>query len=197
MFRPTRSTTVVTAFLWAFITGPAGADVVLDQSNVVPAGSTADLAIVTVQSLAGTFTVGVDGVLAQVDLQIYKNTGTTGDLVFTIRPTNDGVPDPDDALVLLALVISLDDMPTIDDPFQEVPLTSIDVSAAGIIVASGDVLALSLSREGAGSPPWATWRHNGDVYDGGSSFKRADSTQDWTPIPDLYAGFQTWVDTGE
>jgi hypothetical protein len=191
-----RSTTVVTALLWASITGPAGADVVLDQAHVVPAGATADLAIITGQSLAGTFTVGLDGVLAQVDLQVYKNTGTTEDLVFTIRPTVDGVPDPDDSLVLLELVVSLDDIPTIDDPLQEVPLTSIDVSAAGIVVASGDVLALSLSRMGAGRPPWATWRHNSDVYDGGSSFQRASSTQDWSPIPGFYAGFQTWVDVG-
>jgi hypothetical protein len=185
------------SLLWVFTPGPTRADVVLDQSHVVPAGATGDLAIISVQSLAGTFTVGLEGVLAQVDLQVYKNTGTTGDLVFTIRPTNDGVPDPDDSLILVEIVVSLDDIPTIDNPFLEVPLTSIDVSAAGIPVSIGDVLALSLSRTGAGSPPWATWRHGPQVYEGGSSFQRSNSSQEWSPIAGYYAGFQTWVDVGQ
>lgn len=197
MTRTMRGTAWLAMLLWLSATGLAQAEVVLDQSHVVPAGATGDLAIITVQSLAQAFTVGVEGVLTEIDLQIYKNTGTTGDITLTIRTTTDGVPDPDDSLVLFEDVISLDDIPTIDNVFLEVPFTPVDVSSAGIAVAPGDMLAVSLSREGAGSPPWATWRQNGIVYDGGFSFQRANSSQSWSLIPGFYAGFQTYVDDGQ
>jgi hypothetical protein len=165
--------------------------IVLDQSNVVP-NFQFDAAVVSAQSVAQTFTVGVDGTLAQVDFQIYKNTGTTGDVVFDIRPTIKGVPDPDDGNILYETVISLDKMPTIDDPFMDVPLTSIDVSAGKLPVAAGDMLALSLSREGQGSPPWVLWRQGQPIYQGGSTYIRNDSTMDWRPLEND-GGFQTWV----
>jgi|SRR6516165_7137601 hypothetical protein len=168
---------------------PAG--LVLDQSNIVP-NFQFDAAVISAQSVAQTFTVGVDGTLAQVDLQIYKNSGTTGDVVLDIRPTINGSPDPYNGNILYETVIPLDSMPTIDDPRQDVPLTSIDVSAGKLAVAQGDMLALSLSREGQGSPPWVAWRQGEPIYKGGSGYFRSDSTSDWRLLGHD-GGFQTWV----
>jgi hypothetical protein len=183
---------------WVCATRQARADLILDQSHVVPTFQ-GDFAVITVQSVAQTFTVGVAGELAQVDLQIYKNTGTIGDLVFSIRTTIGGVPNPDDSQSLFQTIIPLSAIPTIDNPFLPVPLTSIDVSSAGIAVTPGDVLALSLSRMGVGSPPWVLWRQSLDgTYPGGSTFTRASPLAPWTPAfgGNADGGFQTFVSVG-
>jgi len=63
---------------------PTSATPVLDQSNAYDPGFTGS-AVVTAHSLAQTFTVGLSGLLRRVDLQLYKSTGTVGDLTFDIR----------------------------------------------------------------------------------------------------------------
>jgi hypothetical protein len=186
---------LVSTVLLLAANSPARADIVLDQSNVYPT-FIADLAVITGQELAQTWTVGLEGTLAQIDVQISKETGTTGDVTLTIRATADGVPDSDDSQVLFATVISLDDIPTIDDHFQNVPLTSIDVSDAGLAVQPGDVLTVALSRMGPGSPPWVTWRCGPPTYQGGQLFIRSGPDFDWKILDGYEAGFQTYVDVG-
>jgi hypothetical protein len=170
----------------------------LDQSHVVP-GSGADYAVVTTQSLAQTFTVGLSGLLAEIDLQISKNTGATGDLAFTIRTTSGGLPNTDDGQSLFTTVIPLSSIPTVDSPFDTVSVTAIDVSSATIMVTPGEVLALGLSRTGAGVPPWATWRSSTDNYSGGALYQRSGPTSSWDPVlittVGQDAGFQTYIST--
>jgi hypothetical protein len=192
MFRLWCGAVPLVALLWIFLTNPARAELILDQSNV-GSSPTFDAAIVPPQSWAQTFTVGVEGTLARIDLQIYKHTGATEDLLFMVRSTTGGVPNPDDAQSLFGMVIPLSAIPTFDSPFMMVPLTSLDVSAAQIAVAPGDVLAISLSRAGLGGPPWALWRQTLPVYDRGDPFYRLGTSGPWSRQPGYDSGFQTYV----
>lgn len=192
MFGVNRFTVLAVALFCVGWVGQVRAQTVLDQSNVVPTFS-ADLAVVTSFSYAQTFTVGVEGVLAQVGVQVYKTSGAVGDLVFDVRTAPNGVPNPADQQSLFRTVIPLAVIPTIDDPFTLVPLTSVDVSLAQIAVTPGDVLAVSLSRTGPAAPPWVLWRFGPPVYQGGGSFTRSGAPEQWRPLPQYDAGFQTLV----
>ena len=77
----------------------------------------------------------------------------------------------------------------------DLPFTSIDVSGFHLPVTAGQPLAITLSRIGAGAPPWALWRTRpNNPYAGGDSFKRAGSTLSWQLFSEPYDfGFQTWV----
>jgi len=179
---------------------PSAAGPVLDQSHFVPAPASL-YAIVSTQSLAQTFTAGLAGQLAEVDMQLAKSAGATGDLTFTIRTTTNGLPNPDDGQSLYTQTIALSSLPTNDDPFTQVPLTAFDVSSAHINVTPGEVLALALSRTGPGTPPWATWQSSSDLgsnaYSRGAQYQRSSSSSDWTLLTvgtvGQDAGFQTFV----
>lgn len=170
----------------------------LDQSNLIPsATSVVDAAIVTGQQLAQTFTVGLTGVLARVDLPLYKNAAATGDITLAIRTAPGGIPNSDNAQSLFETVIPLSSLPTHEFGPDTLPLTPINVSAGNIAVIPGQVLSISLSRTGAGSPPWAIWRYSvDDTYSGGDGFLRSGDSDAWTSIPVAGdAGFQTYVTT--
>jgi hypothetical protein len=173
------------------LAGQSCAAPLLDQTHVVGAPGN-DIAILSAQSLAQTFTAGLSGTLAEVDLQISKNTGTTGDLTFTIRTTSGGIPNSNDSQSLFQTIITLDSIPTVDSVFVPVPLTAIDVSSAHITVTSGQVLALALARNGAGNPPWAAWRSVPGNYSGGFQFTRSGSSSPWSQTVQE-GGFQTFV----
>jgi hypothetical protein len=179
------------------LAGTANAGSLLDQSFVRSTFS-ADYTIYSLASISQTFTVGLAGLLSQVDLQIYKNTGATGDLTFEILATSGGVPVPDSTPPLFQTVIPLSSLPTIDDPNLNVHLTSVEVSSAGIIVTPGEVLGLALrSPHSSGSPPWTAWRSGPDQYPRGAEYIEQNNATSWSPL--LFAGqgqdggFQTWV----
>jgi hypothetical protein len=179
------------------LAGEANAGAVLDQSFVRSTFS-ADYTIYSQASISQTFTVGLGGLLSQVDLQIYKTTGATGDLTFEILATSGGVPVPDSTSPLFQTVITLSSLPTIDDPNLNVPLTSVDVSSAGISVTPGEVLGLALrSPKGSGSPPWTPWRSGPDQYSPGAEYIEQNGATTWSPLLFIGqgqdGGFQTWV----
>jgi len=181
------------------LAGQVRAGSVLDQS-FVRSTFAADYTIYSQASISQTFTVGLSGLLSQVDLQIYKNTGATGDLTFEILATSGGVPVPDSNPPLFQTVISLSSLPTIDDPNLNVPLTSVDVSSGGINVTPGEVLALALrSPNGSGVPPWTVWRSGPDQYPRGAEYIEQNQATVWSPLTfagqGQDGGFQTWVGT--
>lgn len=172
----------------------AKAALVLDQSHVVST-PTFDIAVVSSQSVAQTFTVGLQGILAQIDLQIAQSPNTVGDLLFSIRTVTGGVPNPDDGASLFQTTIPVSGLPI--DNGLAYPLTSIDVSSAGIAVTPGEMLAISLSRTGDASPPWVLWQEDKAVYSGGGPFTRSGTSGPWnSPSPTSPVGqngFQTFV----
>ena len=100
---------------------------------------------------AQTFTVGVDGILASIDLQLVNSTGTDETLRFDLMSTIDGAPGAS----LFSTSIPSSSIPIVDF-LEPIPFTSVDVSSLGLQVDSGDVLAFGVSG-GALSPPWSIW----------------------------------------
>ncbi len=102
------------------------------------------LGIVTT-GLAQTFTVGVTGTLASVEFNILKMSGTTGDLSVDIRSLVGGVPDSLMANALATSTISNSLINTYGGSIYSWTTISVDVSAANIAVASGDMFAFVLN----------------------------------------------------
>ena len=184
----------VLAGLSVFVTGldrgHAGV-LTLDQSyDAVANGSNGGINVSSTQTLAQTFTVGIGGLLAQVDLQARLGlSGASDDLVLTILGTSGGIPDLGN--VLGSVSISPGSVPPFS-PFNSV-FVNVDVSGLGISVTNGDVLALELSYPtGTGN---YVWLEGNDTYTGGDQYFRSAPGTSWSnQFSD--AGFQTWVEVG-
>ena len=177
------------------LAGPASGQQVLDQSNIATTFSF-DAAIVGSQQLAQTFPVTIGGLLSRVDLQVYRSPGTVNDITLRVIPAPGGVPDPDEGDALLTHVIPISSVPEFaSPPAGTLTPISIDLTAHGLNVSPGQGLAISLVRPGAGSPPWALWRTNANVYTNGVGFVRNNSTAPWAPLQSgtTDMGFQTFI----
>jgi len=171
----------------------ASAGGTLDQSNVVNTFDF-DAAVVSEVSRGQTFTVGLAGVLSQVNLEIYKSTNTIVDPTFEVVGTTSGAPD--DSKVLFQTVIPLSAIPTFDTPPSgAIPMTSVDVSSADIVVTPGEVLGITLARNAQGSPPWLLWRQGIGGYTGGNSYDSIPPGSPWVVDSPYQGGFQTFVST--
>jgi hypothetical protein len=141
---------------------------------------------------AQSFTVSKDGLLSQVDVQVGKFAGATGDVTFELRPLVGGAPTIDDRSRLFAGAISINNIPVINSLADPAPFVSVDVSGAGLHVKPGETYAISLRR--SGGTPAAAWRSKTNTYAGGTGFFRSLLTSPWsTRTDDL--GFQTWIDS--
>jgi hypothetical protein len=152
---------LVAALLGAAIAaGPAGAAVVLDQSQ------TNDDFVVFLNAndaFAQTFTVGVSGTLDHIDVRLRKpfpgNVPDTGvvnyNVVLSVHNVTGGIGGTPDAPVLGSDFVTPS---MIGDP----PLgdyVSFDVSGAGISVTAGDILAFVLTGDTSGGGN-ATYEYN-------------------------------------
>lgn len=160
---------------------------VLDQSTGLENIGNSGPAIISSQSIAQTLTVGISGLLSQVDLQVYQDDGTVGDVTVSILDASAGVPGAS----LGSIVLSLTDIPFLSG---QVPWTSVDVSSLGLSFSVGDMIAIELSSSGGtGSPPWVIWSENYSSYAGGSAFSNFGGT--YFPITDPDdVSFQTFVE---
>jgi hypothetical protein len=141
------------AMIWLAGASEVRAGGTLDQSNVVST-FTFDAAPASSVSRAQTFTVGLSGLLSQVNLEIYKSTGTLVNPTVEILGTTNSTPD--DAKLLFSTVVPLSIVPTFDSPRPGAfAMTSVDVSSAGIMVTPGEVLAIGLVSDSSGAPPMA------------------------------------------
>lgn len=163
----------------------------VDASNDV-GGSSAALSLRPSNFWAQTFTVSTDGLLSQIDVQVGKFPGATGDVRFEIRPLVDGIPTDDyNRSLLFKSSISIDDIPVINSLSDPPAFVSVDVSDAGIHAKPGDQFAITMLRSG-GSPVVA-WRSTPNTYSGGHGFFRSLLNAPWSnTVEDL--GFQTWID---
>jgi hypothetical protein len=178
----------------------AGAVPVLDQS-FEPQNPLLLLGTASEGNSAQTFTVGITGVLSQVDVLIEQN-GPFPELRLDVRPTVDGLPIEDDNAALASVTVPLAAI-----PFPRAFL-SFDVSSFGIHVSQGELLAIVLTGNarwygvapGIGTPaveglaPVAD-----DPYPGGAAYFRGPPGAPTFSLPgggrlvaDL--GFRTFVD---
>jgi hypothetical protein len=122
---------------------------------------------------AMTFTVGRSGLLTQIDFLVIADASTdVDDVEWELRPTIAAFPDGDDLNVILGGLLSTSDWPPGSGDYG---LVEIDLSAAGLLVASGEMYALVLRPVGVSSGgSWGGSSNPGD-YTEGDGFYR-DST---------------------
>ncbi|MEM6552740.1 MAG: PEP-CTERM sorting domain-containing protein [Planctomycetota bacterium] len=125
------------------------ATVVLDQAfDARATGVDGSTSIQAGQIVYQTFTVGVTGTLDSIDLQVLQSSQgvPAGDLVVDILGTTGGTPDLSNVLGSGSVVGTTLPPPSFDDG----QFTNIDLSAAGIDVTVGEVLAFRVRPELAG-----------------------------------------------
>jgi hypothetical protein len=159
------------------VTGQALGQIAIDQEHV-PSNGLGGLEITANQAVAQTFTVGLEGVLARIDITQIRHhncSSPEGDLELHLRqPVGAGGWN----------VLLTDSVPPGDVPASPFGVVTFDVEAAGIQVTPGDVLNILLSSPGT-APGGCTYAWNGDLpgtYPGGDASH---------PPRDM--AFRTWV----
>jgi MYXO-CTERM domain-containing protein len=199
-----KSSIALVAAMLVCASAQAGPVLVLDQENVVPGVPPAP-SVISVQlgsgpEFAQTFTVGVGGVLAQIDLQLARFGSIP--LVLDIRGTSAaGVPN---GTVLTSVSIDPNTVvPWLPTPDWTLPFTSIVLGAAEISVLAGEVLAISLSQQ-VTLDDFYLWHVTGDLYSGGSTYGRNGPAAPFVPLSEIFnqpafhdTGFRTYVRTND
>lgn len=183
----------------------------LDQSNIVPTRGTFGYTfheIGTGSDWAQTFTVAKAGQLSSVEVQAYRLRNSRAALLIDVRgTTRSGAPVEANTDVLASASIAPAGLPFRDGAtFPDSPVfIPIDLSAFGIRVEPGDVLAIVLrttepSDYGTGRGySWQGANYGADAYGGGDSYGRVFNPT-FTPFSgraSTDAGFRTFVTVRE
>jgi hypothetical protein len=153
--------------LLAFAPAWAGEEI-LDQVHE-PNGAIASNVKITADK-AQTFTAGISGLLSRVDVFVRLGGGRS-DLVVDVRPTKGGVPAESDTDVLASFRV-----PAAAVREAAGNVVSLDTRPFGIVVRSGEVLAIALGTDGG----FYSFLGGGEYSGGARYFRR----------PDI--GFVTW-----
>ena len=140
------------------------APVQLDQQYFSGVGSTQG------PYVAQTFTVGINGTLAKVEIELDQSSGAT----FDIRPTSGGAPAASDSSALANVAL-----PNVPQFFPEV--YDVDLSSFDIPVVQGEVLAFTLSGHFQVSMNTGPAYGGGpDLYTRGAAYIRGFPA--WSPL---------------
>lgn len=158
---------------------PAAAAIVVDQSNMPVPGGYAGGQVwsngTTGQQSAQTFTVGVSGYLAQVDVMAAGNQPYSVDL--RILPTVAGQPIAADASALASATFT---SPTWSTPSGfSYSIISVDLSSFNLFLNAGDVIAIALSASPNSPMVFGGWAAGGMSYAGGRSWGRTGPNLNW------------------
>ena len=144
---------------------------------------------------AQTVTVGVDGYLSKIELQIYQSDSiASGDQAVDIFGlTSLGAPDIN--ALLGSVLIENSSIPTraeMDNMFQ---FTAADFASQNLFFNAGDQFAIVPRRTNLsnwGAPPWMIWGGGGNnsSYDNGSVY--LDGLSGWSRLNGAH-GFRTFV----
>jgi hypothetical protein len=167
---------------------PARAEI-LDQSFEAFSSPPNGHIVSNIQWVAQSFTVGIEGTLTRVEVEIARNTvAPSADLLLEIRRVLPGGGGFEPGAFATAAI-----------PAASVPTSfsfhPVDLSAAGVAVKPGDVLAIALQTSapaGGGLNPYA-WELDSGYPGGGSFIARPTFGQDYTPNPPVDYGFRTFV----
>jgi hypothetical protein len=189
---------VVTLFSLARIVSAAPT---VDQSNIYASGApVAWNTVYTGHQFAQTFTVGMSGRLTRFDVPIVHGF-TAQPITIDLRGTTAGQPVEPDSPVLASFTLPASSVP--QDHGVAATLTTLDLSAANVMVSQGDVLAITMRSNASGNLPnedmylWQESFTHDDPYPRGSQFSRASSGT-WTPLlTNDDSLFQTFVDVPE
>ena len=181
--------TVVALLLVTPVAGFAVPIVDVDNDNTGSDGATF---VTADQHLSQVFEVGLDGILTMIDVQVFRRGLGAGDLVFDLLPVIGGVPDANLASSLATVTINASDVSLTQDDFL-----GVDLSAFGITVSTGDLLAVALRGTATlslgDSFLWS--RERPRDYEQG--YFRNNTTESWRVVFDSDFGIRTVVDTPE
>lgn len=144
------------------------------------------------RSVAQTFTVGLGGLLSQVDLMLASGNTSTGTFTVSILSTTGGVP-VGSGNVLFSQPFPVTALP--DFNFGIPTFMPFNVSPA-IVVSPGTVLAVTVTYAGGGPGNNVLWlsRFNNNAYPNGAGYAGdGDLSTSWSLIPDDL-GFRTFVE---
>lgn len=192
LWRGSRSPSAGWWLMVFWVAAPSLAEPVVDQQYDISqsyGGSIVAASSGIRYELAQSFTVGLQGQLSAVGLELGRDAGTLGDIDVEIRDFNGSEPG---STVLAQQTIPIDSLP-ITGPGGSVPFTSVDLSTAGLLVNPGEQYAIVVSRDGTFSSPHAIWNYGPPVYSSGSSYDRFE-TQAWTAFGSVDYGFQTLIE---
>lgn len=166
--------------------GTTKADLILDQSF-----SQGSYIASTGGEFAQTFTVGLNGLLGQVDIGVQTLTNATLDIV---RTSAAGIPSNDPSAVLASMslpTVALSGTPALPT------WVGIDLSAYDIQVNTGEILALTLQ----GGEVWFVgFSNHVPIYSGGSAWVSGGGSWETFSTPTDGAAsfyFATYVETPE
>lgn len=164
----------------------AEAAVVLDQQDANRTGSTG-LGITAggLTDHAQTFTVGVDGFLDSITMDVDRITFGNDPLTISVRNTVSGVPSTAAPDILASITV---DLASIDAD----PVDVFDFSFAAIPVNIGDVLAVVLTTAGLGQE-WAVGTDFSALYAGGARY--VSSGGGFAQVGEADLVFATYVET--
>ena len=152
---------------------PARGAGVQDQTLVVTS-PTFDAAIASSVSRAQTFTVGMDGVLSDVGLQIYSSDGTGPNPTLFVARTDAG--SPQSIHTLYSATIPMASIPINGGGLGgSVAVTNFSLGSAGFAVKVGDVLTVGVHRPGTATGS-LLWRTAGQAYSGGAFHSQTSGT---------------------
>jgi len=172
-----------------FHAGGAAATPIVDQSNVQPAPALAGDFVASNQFLAQSFTVGIPGGLAEIDLELYNLTGASSGDDFLVKLLQ-GAP-VDGSPLNFGVTLFASTIPFTSVPLVTPPLTAVTV-APHVAVVAGEVLTIVLEQTGHAARNDVVWSSFLGPYAGGTTFFSAD-TLTWS-LEGAEAGFQTWVE---
>ena len=184
-----------TALTAIMCVGMAASAQTLDQDNLYPSVGTG-VAVFSTGFQAQSFTVGLNGTLDRIDLNIWSSVGITGDeLRLSIVDAPGGVPD-DLANALYTQAIPFSDIEQDNGFPSPLSITTVDISAANLAVTAGEQYAIVLHRVGPGAPPWVLWGSGANIYADGSRWRSNTQGASWIETATADYGFATYVTTG-
>lgn len=160
----------------------------LDQSYSSASGGST-WGISGLHSRGQTFTVGMDGVLTGID---FLMTGMNSPelLHWDLRSTTGGLPTASNTVTLAAGTVAASDVPLTTSFYH------FDLSAFGLSVSSGDVLAFTLFGT-SGNTILSVPSSNNNGYAGGQGVDGVPggATTSWSSLGTVDFGIQTYVAT--
>jgi hypothetical protein len=162
---------------------------VLDQSHIITQ-SVGGLISVHDFTPAQTFTVGAQGTLSQIDLQIGRDANALDNLSLEIWPTAGGLPTG--AAPLFTTTIPAASVP-VAGPSTTLPFTSVNLLSGNLQVTPGQTYAAALRAVPDFDDPHAFWNWGNPGYGGGNPVASGFGGP-WQVQDSHYDfGFRTWV----
>jgi len=166
----------------------ASADILLDQQYSF-SSSFADSTNGNVSEVGQTFTVGIAGTLARIDVSMFRLSGIfdpTGPAVLSVYNTTGGNPT--------GAPLTSVSKPKVDISLNVASFASFDVSAASISVNVGDKLSFGISSPGSEVGPYFLPTTDFPGYAGGNGVNRIiNPVGAWQLSQNFDHGFQTFV----